>query len=92
MTQVLTPEKIAELSRKDTGHTHRLILHNDDVNTFPHIMNCLVTICKHSPVQAEQCAQIAHHNGKCEIKRGNYHTLEEMLILLRDNNVISEIQ
>jgi ATP-dependent Clp protease adaptor protein ClpS len=31
-----------------------LILYNDDVNTFEHVIKSLVEICGHDPVQAEQ--------------------------------------
>jgi ATP-dependent Clp protease adaptor protein ClpS len=47
-----------------------LILFNDDVNTFDYIIESLVEVCDHDPVQAEQCATIAHFKGKCGIKTG----------------------
>ena len=47
-----------------------LILHNDDFNTFEHVINCLVSYCEHKEIQAEQCAYIVHHNGKCSVKKG----------------------
>ena len=49
-----------------------LVLYNDDINTFDHVINSLVKICKHEPLQAEQCAWIVHLNGKCKVKNGNY--------------------
>lgn len=47
-----------------------LILYNDEINTFDHVIKSLVEICGHDPVQAEQCAMIVHFKGKCEIKTG----------------------
>jgi ATP-dependent Clp protease adaptor protein ClpS len=88
----LLDQEIAELSRKDTGHAHKLILHNDNVNTMEHVMNCLVMICGHNVMQAEQCTLIAHHKGTCIVKEGHYIKLEEMMIHLRENNLKSEIQ
>ena len=35
-------------------------------------MSCLVKFCDHDPQQAEQCATIAHFNGKCNIKNGDF--------------------
>jgi ATP-dependent Clp protease adaptor protein ClpS len=55
-----------------------LILHNDDVNTFDHVIECLMDVCDHDAVQAEQCAYITHHKGKCDIKRGAYSILDVM--------------
>ena len=51
-----------------------LVLHNDDVNSFDHVIRCLVIVCKHSPLQAENCAFIVHHKGKCSVQDG---TMEE---------------
>ena len=32
--------------------TKRLILLNDDYNTFDHVIDCLVSLCDHETVQA----------------------------------------
>ena len=45
--------------------THKLTVYNDDVNSYEYIMACLIRFCKHDPIQAEQCAIIAHNTGKC---------------------------
>jgi len=55
-----------------------LVLFNDDTNKYEYVVECLIDICKHDPVQAEQCTFIAHHKGKCDIKLGSYNQLEEM--------------
>ncbi|MFM7195476.1 MAG: ATP-dependent Clp protease adaptor ClpS [Bacteroidota bacterium] len=52
-----------------------LVLFNDDVNTFDHVISTLVRVCRHTPEQAEQCATIVHYRGKCTVKNG---TLEEL--------------
>jgi len=48
-----------------------LILLNDDVNTFDHVIETLIEVCNHSEEQAEQCALITHLKGKCPIRKGN---------------------
>lgn len=55
-----------------------LILHNDEVNTFDHVIDCLVEICSHDNNQAEQCAMIVHYKGKCDVKKGEYDELSLM--------------
>jgi ATP-dependent Clp protease adaptor protein ClpS len=52
-----------------------LILFNDDHNTFDHVIESLIEVCGHDQHQAEQCATIAHYNGKCGVKSGTYHEL-----------------
>ena len=36
-----------------------LLLYNDDVNTFDHVINMLCKYCDHDFIQAEQCASMA---------------------------------
>ena len=54
----------------------KLVLYNDDRNTFKFVIYCLVEICKQSPIQAESCTMIAHHKGKCTVKRGSFKELK----------------
>ena len=67
---------------KSTGSNefdfHYLILHNDDVNTFEHVIESLIEICHHDSIQAEQCTFIIHFKGKCDIKAGNFEDLNSM--------------
>jgi ATP-dependent Clp protease adaptor protein ClpS len=53
-----------------------LVLYNDDFNTFDFVIETLVELCGHDPVQAEQCAYIVHYKGKCDVKHGVYEELE----------------
>ena len=55
---------------------HEIILHNDDVNTFDHVIDSLVDVCDHTLEQAEQCATLVHYKGKCAVKTGEYKDLE----------------
>ena len=61
-----------------------LILHNDDVNTFIYVIDSLISICDHDAMQAEQCAYITHHKGKCDVKKGSYKVLDVMRQALLD--------
>jgi len=47
---------------------NKLVIFNDEVNTFDHVISCLVEICQHELLQAEQCTMIIHYNGKCAVK------------------------
>ncbi len=63
-------------SIKDLGYS--LTLHNDNHNSFDYVVECLVDICEHDALQAEQCTLIAHHKGKCSVKNGGFSTLKEL--------------
>ncbi|HCC70975.1 MAG TPA: Clp protease ClpS [Bacteroidales bacterium] len=73
-----------------TGYT--LILFNDDYNTFDHVIEALVEICGHDPVQAEQCALIVHHKGSCEIKSGMRKILLSMRTEMLNRNLTCEVK
>lgn len=69
-----------------------LIVFNDDVNTFDHVIESLIKVCKHEVEQAEQCTWIIHFNGKCQVKRGEYEKLEPMCTALLERGISAEIQ
>jgi len=69
-----------------------LIVFNDDVNSFDHVIESLIKVCKHEALQAEQCTFIIHYKGKCQVKRGEYETLEPMCTALLDRGISAEIQ
>jgi len=58
------------------GDLHEIILFNDEVNSFDHVINMLIKVCDHSELQAEQCSIIVHNNGKCAVKTGDYSDLK----------------
>lgn len=58
--------------------SRKLIVHNDDVTTFNTVIRALVQVCNHTFEQAEQCAMIIHHNGKCSVKTGGYDDLKPL--------------
>lgn len=66
--------KVEELLSKP----YKLILHNDDYNTFEWVIQCLCSICGHTAEQASQCAHIVHFKGKCDVKYGDYDTISDM--------------
>lgn len=68
-----------------------ILLYNDEVNTFDHVINSLCKYCDHDTVQAEQCAWIVHNNGKCLVKSGAYDDLLPICNALKDNGLSAQI-
>jgi ATP-dependent Clp protease adaptor protein ClpS len=92
MRSHLNPEEaLLEEVLLEEGPVKELVLHNDDVNTFHHVIVSLVEICGHDPIQAEQCAWIVHNNGKCSVKRGTFDQLEPMCTALQDRGLSAVI-
>ena len=68
-----------------------LLLYNDDINTFDHVINMLCKYCEHDLIQAEQCAWIVHNNGKCMVKRGEFTKLKAICSALLDAGLSAKI-
>lgn len=71
---------------------NQIVLFNDDVNTFDHVINVLIYACDHTPEQAEQCSIIVHYKGKCTVKTGPYEELKTRCSMLLDAGLSAEIQ
>ena len=77
--EILNPIQKNEISQSDSKSKNRfLVLYNDDTNSFDYVINCLIEVCNHDIIQAEQCAFITHYNGKCDIKKGDYKSLKPL--------------
>lgn len=59
-----------------------LLLLNDDINSFDHVIKSLVDVCGHDEIQAEQCAVLTHIKGGCIVKIADALTVEKMKIRL----------
>lgn len=70
---------------------NEIVLYNDDVNTFDHVIDTLIYACEHTPEQAEQCSILVHYKGKCTVKTGVYDELEPRCSMLLDAGLSAEI-
>jgi len=88
-----TIEKIQEevLVEEQIGYHNEIVLYNDDVNTFDHVIDTLIKICKHTAEQAEQCAILVHYKGKCTVKTGVYDELKPQCSSLLEAGLSAEI-
>lgn len=77
---------------KSGGESSILVLYNDDINTFDHVIKSLVEVCGHDPIQAEQCAMIVHFKGSCDIKIGMAEVLNAMSRSLNLKGLNSKVE
>jgi ATP-dependent Clp protease adaptor protein ClpS len=84
-------EEVDVLDEVMVAGLNELVVFNDDVNTFDHVINTLVKVCKHSPEQAEQCTLIIHYKGKCSVKKGTFDELKPMRQGICDRGIAAEI-
>lgn len=68
-----------------------LVVFNDEVNTFEHVIQTLIEVCKHTPEQAEQCTWIIHFKGKCTVKNGSFDELASMRNTICNRGISAEV-
>ena len=88
-TETITREK--KKIRAQEVFNNEIVLYNDDVNTFDHVINTLISVCDHTAEQAEQCAILVHYKGKCTVKTGSMKELVPKCLLLLDAGLSAEI-
>ena len=76
----------------DQSKTHKLILVNDDENSYLYVMACLMKYCDHEREQAEQSAIITNNNGECHIKSGSFLDMFELKNQLDSANLNVRIE
>ena len=88
-----TIEKIQEevLVQEQVGINNEIVLFNDDVNTFDHVIETLILVCQHAAEQAEQCAILVHYKGKCTVKTGSFDELKPQCTRLLQAGLNAEI-
>lgn len=88
-----TKEKTYEdvLLQEEVLTQNEIVLHNDDVNTFDHVIETLIYVCEHTAEQAEQCAMLVHYKGKCTVKTGLLDDLKPRCSMLLEAGLSAEI-
>ena len=67
-TEEVVEEKKGTKTKK--GYGSRLIVYNDEHNTFDWVIQCFMEVLEHTYEQAEQLSIIIHFKGKACVKRG----------------------
>lgn len=86
-----TEKQTDVLLLEEEKEENKLVLYNDDVNTFDFVIESLIKVCKHTLEQAEQCTMLVHYKGKCTVKTGDMETLMLMHQKLLGRGLTSEI-
>ena len=68
-----------------------LVVYNDDINTFEHVIKTLMEVCGHQPEQAEQCTLLIHYKGQCAVKIGTYEELEPQCTAIHDRGISADV-
>ncbi len=80
-----------EIIETDTDKGYSLVVYNDDVNTFDHVIQTLIEVCHHTRQQAEQCTYIIHYKEKCTVKEGSERKLTEMKKNIHEKGINAKV-
>ncbi len=69
-----------------------LVIHNDEYNTFDFVIETLIDVCGHEPLQAEQCTFIIHYNGKCAVKTDMFSRLQPVWATIINRGLTATIE
>lgn len=75
-----------------TKQNHRLILWNDEINTFDHVIHCLMKYLDYSESQAEKIAWKVHNEGKCAVLEGSYTEVDIYRKILKEEGLTVSIE
>ena len=75
-----------------TGNHFKVIVYNDDHNTFDWVIQCFIEICKHNSTQAEQLSYLVHFKGKATVKTGTKKELKPIKEALTDRGLSAVIE
>lgn len=91
--EVTETELLPDLDVLEDDNTgFHLIVWNDEVNTFDWVIETLISVCKHTQEQAEQCTMLIHYKGKCSVKTGDYDGLKVMCDGITDRGIGASIE
>ncbi|HMV77243.1 MAG TPA: ATP-dependent Clp protease adaptor ClpS [Leptospiraceae bacterium] len=57
-------------------YRHRVVLYNDDINSFDHVIECVMTICGKNEEEAFKITLEAHEKGKSVCFDGSIEACE----------------
>jgi len=95
MSEIALPKtdtKVAVEILEKALETSNLIIHNDEVNTFDHVIDSLIEICGMPVEQAEQCTILIHYKGKYGVKQGSKDELRPLKDAFIDRGISATIE
>lgn len=90
--EILHKEEYEVELLEESTDLRNLVVYNDDVNTFDHVIETLIKVCRHTQEQAEQCTMLIHYKGKCTVKVGSYEELMGMCTNLHQKDLSADIE
>ena len=77
---------------KATMEGDKIIVWNDEINSFEWVITSLMDVCQHTEEQAEQCALFIHFKGKYAVKDGSYDILKPQCDAITERGINATIE
>lgn len=74
-----------------SGSPARIVVYNDDHNSFEWVIQCFVEVLQHTSEQAEQLSLMIHFKGKATVKTGPRSELRPLCEALQDRGLSAEM-
>lgn len=74
------------------GNSSKIVVYNDDYNTFDWVIQSFVEVCRHNAAQAEQLSYLIHFKGKATVKTGSKKELKPIKDALIDRGLSAVIE
>ena len=90
----MTDEKteLSTITIDDLLNEKKLVLNNDNHNSFQYVMLTLSSVLNYTLEQSEQIALIVHNKGKAIIKTGEYLSLKNYYEQLKQLDLTLKIE
>ncbi len=85
-------EEVDVLLKEIAEEQPKIIVYNDDVNTFDWVIECFVNVCGHSAIQSEQLSYLIHFKGKATVKTGSEKELKPIKDALTERGLSAVIE
>lgn len=79
-------------SSEEVLEESKLVVYNDDYNSFEWVIESFMTVLRVSSVTAEQLSYIIHYKGKCTVKTGSREKLKVLKDGLIDRGLSATIE
>jgi ATP-dependent Clp protease adaptor protein ClpS len=90
--ELVLTDIIEDIEPDNTGNVARLVVFNDEHNTFNWVIDCFIQVLNHSEAQAEQLALLIHLKGKATVKTASKRILKPFKDSLTEKGLSAVIE
>lgn len=69
-----------------------VVVYNDEVNSFEHVILTLMEVCRHTEQQATQCTMIIHTKKKCMVAVGDLDKMNLMCEKIMSRGIDARVE